>query len=137
MKKLLSITLICFTLILITSCSSSEDEGKLPNISFKTGETYTSSDVSLAARTALKIGINASKSENVDVLKKFNISKSVNGAASATVFDKDLTGEEGNAYTYDFDTSAEATTGQISIYTFTVTNRDGLVNKVTLKVTTL
>ena len=52
MKKILSITMICFTLFLITSCSSSEDEGKLPNISFKTGGVYTSSDVSLAAKSA-------------------------------------------------------------------------------------
>ena len=137
MKKILSITMICFTLFLITSCSSSEDEGKLPNISFKTGGVYTSSDVSLAAGTALKIGINASKSESADVLKKLNVSKSVDGAANTTIDEKVLTGEEGNTYTYDLDTNAEATTGQISVYTFTVTNRDGLVNHVSLKVTTL
>ena len=137
MKKILSITLICISLLCISSCSSSEDEGKLPNISFKTGDIYTSSDVSVAAGTELTIGIDASKSENVDVLKKFNISKSIDGAASTTVFEKVLTTEEGNTYSYDFTTIAEATTGQSCRYTFTVTNRDGLVNQVKLNVTTL
>ena len=136
MKKILSIALLCFSVFLITSCSS-EDEGKLPNISFKTGASYTSSNVSLAAGTTLTIGINASKSESADVLKNFNISKSVDGAASTTVFEKALTTEEGNTYSYDLTTNAEATTGQISVYTFTVTNRDGLINQVSLTVTTL
>lgn len=126
--------LICISLIvLISSCE--KDEGKLPAISFKTGGTYITMDTSLTAGSTFTIGINASKSEDKDVLKKFNISKSVNGGAAATVFDKDLSGSEGDNYSYDFTSTLESTVGQTNKYTFTVTNRDGLTNQLSLTVT--
>jgi hypothetical protein len=48
------------------------------------------------------LGINASKSEEEDVLKKFNISKSVNGGTATTVYTEDLTGSEGDNFSFDF-----------------------------------
>lgn len=83
----------------------------------------------------MTIGITASKSEDKDVLKQFNISKSVDGAAPVSVFDKSLTGSEGDAYEYDFTTTLENVSGQTDEFTFTVTNRDGLTNQVSLTVT--
>ena len=119
--------------LLMVSCN--KDEGKSPNIAFKVGTGYVCTDSSIAGGTNISIGINASKAEDNDVLKKINISKSVNGAAASSVFDKDLTGTEGDAYTYDYSTSLDTNKGQTNKYIFTVTNRDGLTNQVALTVT--
>jgi hypothetical protein len=117
----------------VSACK--KDEGNLPNISFKTTTGYVSADATKVGGSVVTIGIDASKAEDADYLKKFNISKSVNGAAETTVFDKDLTGTEGDAYTYDYVATMDTTHGQTNKYTFTVTNRDGLVNKVALTLT--
>lgn len=117
----------------ISSCE--KDEGKLPDISFKTGGSYVSADASVTGGTAITIGINAAKTEDKDVLKKFNISRSTNGAAATSVFDKTLSGSEGDNYSYDYTTTLDNVVGQTDKYTFTVTNRDGLVNQVSLTIT--
>lgn len=137
MKKVLYFMLSVAILSFVTSCKKEEDEdeGKLPNISFKTGAAYISKDTALAAGENFMIGIDASKSESADVLKKFNVSVSVNGAASTTLVDSTLTGTQGDVFAYDFMDMAGSASGETSKYTFTVTNRDGLVNKVSLTVT--
>lgn len=133
MKKVLLSVFFLFAIAIISSCE--KDEGKLPAINFKTGANYLSADATVASGNSIIIGIDASKSEDKDVLKKFNISKSVNGATATSVFDKDLSGSEGDNYSYDYATTAASTAGQTDKYTFTVTNRDGLVNQVSLTVT--
>ncbi len=115
---------------IIQSCE--KDEGKLPNISFKTGGTYITHDDSLMACSSFVVGINASKSEDKDVLKKFNISKSINGGASVSVVNQDLGGGDEDNFNFDFNSSLDSTVGQKTKYTFTVTNRDGLTNSVSL-----
>ncbi len=133
MKNIIKSILFTFTIVFIGACE--KDEGRLPDISFKTGAGYVSTDTTIAGGSAIKIGIDAAKTEDKDVLKKFNISRSVNGAAATSVFDKTLSGSEGDNYTYDFTTTLDNTPGQTNKYTFTVTNRDGLVNQVSLTVT--
>lgn len=132
MKKILFAICTITTLICIASCE--KDEGKLPNISFKSGGNYISTDSTLTKGSNIVIGITASKAEDKDVLKKFNISKSVNGGASVSLLDKDLSGNDGDNYSYDFNTTLDTTTGQKSKYIFTVTNRDGITNQVSLTV---
>ena len=134
MKRIFQSLLLVSIIMAITSCE--KDEGKLPNLAFKTTVGYTSTDVTLAGGSPIVMGIIASKSESEDVLKKFNLSKSVNGGAATTVYDKDLTGTQGDAYSYDYATTVDATTGQKSKYTFTVTNRDGITNQLSVTVTT-
>jgi len=134
MKRIIQSLLLLTIILAFASCD--KDAGLLPILTFKTGTIYTSTDVSLAAWTPLTIGINSSKAESEDVLKKFNISKSVNGGASTTVFSKDLSGTEGDNYTYDYGTTVDTTSGQKSKYTFTVTNRDGITNQLSVTVTT-
>ncbi len=133
MKNILKSIVLFLATVLIISCK--KDEGKLPNIAFKTGGSYTNADVTLVGKSAVTIGIDASKAEKKDVLKKFNISKSVNGAANVTVLDKDLSGADADAYAYDYTTTLDTTRGQTNKYTFTVTNRDGLTNQVAVTVT--
>lgn len=135
-KTIIIIKAMMLASILILAQSCEKDEGKLPNLSFKTGATYVSSDITKDAGTPFIIGIDASKSEGKDVLKKFNISKSINGGANISILDKDLSGSDGDKYNYDFATTTDTPTGQKSKYTFTVTNRDGLTNQVSLTVTT-
>ncbi len=55
-----SIFLLCLISV-IGACQ--KDEGKLPEIAFKAGASYISSDISLAAASMITIGIDASKSE--------------------------------------------------------------------------
>jgi hypothetical protein len=132
MNSLLKSLSFCAIVAFMSAC----DKGLLPNIAFKTGGTYLSADSTKAGKSSITMGINASKAETADVLKKFNISKSVNGAASTSVLDKDLTGAEGDTFSTDYTTTVDTTHGQKSKYIFTVTNRDGLVNQVSLTVTT-
>ena len=128
-KVMLSLTLFCAFL----SCE--KDEGKLPEISLKTGGAYTSSDVNVPTGTASTIGINASKSEKKDVLKKFNNSSSLNAGSTTSVLDKDLGKDEEDIYSYDHAATVSGVSGDKIKYTFTVTNRDGLINQASLTVT--
>ena len=128
-----------FTLVLLLALAFTygckKDEGKLPNIAFKTSSGYTYSSTTLAGGTHFTIGINASKAEDKDVLKQFNVSKSVNGGASSSVFTVALTDAQQDNYSYDLPLVADTTSGQATTYTFAVTNRDGLTNSVSLTVT--
>ncbi len=133
MKNIFSIFMLFSIIALFASCE--KDEGKLPNINFKTGLTLLSQDTSLTAGTSITIGINASKAEDKDVLKKFTVSKSVNGAAATTVYTEDLSGTNGDNYTHDYTEVLAGSGGDIIKYTFTVTNRDGLTKQVMLTVT--
>lgn len=133
MKKLFQSLSIIGLLTLAVSCE--KDEGKLPDISFKTGGSYVSSDATVNKGSKVLMGIDASKSEKKDVLKKFNISKSLNGAALISVYDQDLSGGDGDNFSYDYTASVDSVAGKTAQYIFTVTNRDGLTNQVALTLT--
>ncbi|MBI1837379.1 MAG: hypothetical protein HYR91_08960 [Flavobacteriia bacterium] len=133
MKNLAKMIIVSMSIFFISSCE--KDEGNLPNISFKTGGTYLSSDVVKTVGSSILIGINSSKSEKRDVLKKFNISKSIDGGAAISIFNKDISKSEEDSYAYDLTTTIDATAGQVVKYVFTITNRDGLTNQVALNVT--
>lgn len=131
-KAAIGLLLISASVLSLSSCE--KDEGKLPNIAFKTGSDYKSADATVAKGAAVKIGITASKSEDKDVLTKFNITKSLDGGTETTAFTKDLSGAEGDNYSYDYSFTTRDQAGTEK-YTFTVVNRDGLVNKVSLTLT--
>ncbi|MBK9983933.1 MAG: hypothetical protein IPP15_16465 [Saprospiraceae bacterium] len=133
MKNIFSIFKLLSIIAIITACE--KDAGKLPNIDFKTGLTLISEDTSLTAGTSITIGINASKADDKDVLKKFTVSKSVNGGTATTVYTQDLSGAEGDSYTHEYTETLAGNAGDIIKYTFTVTNRDGLMNQVFLTIT--
>lgn len=133
MKKILIPFFAFIALIMISSCE--KDEGKLPNINLKLTVGYIYGDTTMPAGTIFKIGINASKAEDKDVLKQFNVSESINGGALTSIFDKTLSGSEGDNYSYDLQDTLGSVSGQINKYTFTVTNRDGITNQVIVNVT--
>jgi len=133
MKHILKSIVALSIIVLVSSCA--KDPGKDPYIKFIYAPGYTSADATMAKGSNITIGISAQKAESEDVLKKFNISKTVNGGASSTIFDKDLSGTEGDDYTYTYSAKLDTVSGQTNNFTFTITNRDGLTNQVSLKVT--
>ncbi|WP_421871817.1 hypothetical protein [Marinoscillum sp.] len=124
--------MLCISMALL-SCE--EDEGLLPAISFKTAAGYTSDDVTLSSGSEITIGITAKKTEDKDVLKQFNISEAVNGDTPGTVLTESLSGSDEDNYEYDYTTTVEGDSGDTHEFVFTVSNRDGLVNQVSLVVT--
>lgn len=133
MKHIIKSIVALSIVALISSCA--KDPGKDPYIKFIYAPGYTSADATMPKASNITIGISAQKAESEDVLKKFNISKTVNGGAASTIFDKDLSGIEGDDYTYTYSAKLDTVSGQTNDFIFTVTNRDGLTNQVSLKVT--
>jgi hypothetical protein len=131
MRKLLSSALIVAVLAtaLINLSSCEKDEGKAPNISFKTGAGYISADDSVAAGTAFTVGINASKSEGEDVLKTLNISKTIDNGTAVTDTTYNIPSAQEDSYSGDWMRTAGAA-GHREKWSFTVTNRDGITNTV-------
>lgn len=128
MKKIFSMAAIAATTLLL-SCE--KDEGKLPAISFKTGAEYTSTDMTVGMNDTILVGINANKTEDKDVLKTFDASRAYDGGESNTFLNESLSGSEGDNYSRDIEIITRDTTGT-EHYTFTVINRDGLKNSVSL-----
>lgn len=136
MKKQPIALLNClFLALMLTSLASCEkDEGKLPDIAFKTGGSYLSEDKIVAQGETVTVGIIAAKTEDKDVLKSFNVSASFDGGAANTTLNETLTGSQGDSYNADVAITARNQAGTEK-YTFTVVNRDGLVNSVSLTLT--
>ncbi len=135
MKKYLFLLLPVMMLAILTCLASCEkDEGKLPDISFKSGPGYTSTDKTVGKNETLLVGIQASKTEDKDVLKSFNESVSFDAATATSVQNIALSGAEGDNYAVDVPITTRNQAGTEK-YIFTVTNRDGLTNSVSLTLT--
>lgn len=132
MKSILSMLCLCGVLLFVSSCD--KDEGKSPNIAFKTGANYTSASKIVALGDSVLVGISASKSEDKDVLKTFDVSRSYDGGANVSVLNQTLTGAEADAFEGDITITARNTPGTEK-YLFTVINRDGLKNTIDLTLT--
>jgi hypothetical protein len=128
--------LLLTSLVLLTASCKKEDEDEmvLPTISFKTGAGYTAKDTTVGKNATLLPGINAAKSETNDVLKLFVVTRSYDGGSAETVYSETLSGTSGDAYSKDYPVTTRSTAGTEK-YTFTVTNRDGLTNAVSLTLT--
>lgn len=131
MKNIFYIAILAFISFLVTSCE--KDEGKLPAISFKTGGIYTAADKTIAVGDSVVLGINASKSEEKDYLKTFTISKAIGAGSATEIYNEALSGATGDTYTHDI--TVHGITAQTEKYTFTVVNKDGLTNAVSLTLT--
>jgi hypothetical protein len=129
------LTFLLFSLLALSFGSCSKDEGKKPEISFRTGAGYTSSDATVMNGSDVLIGIHCAKSEDVDVLKHFNASVSVDGSANTSLDDVELTGADGDVYDVDYTFTVPPEAGHTYKLIFTVTNRDGLTNQVSLTLT--
>ncbi len=131
MKNLFSMIAIAILFTTILSCG--KDEGKLPNISFKTATGYTSADKTILVGDSVVIGINSSKAEDKDYLKTFTVSKAIGSAAAVEIYNEALSGTTGDTYAHDI--TVHGTIAETEKYTFTVVNKDGLTNAVSLTLT--
>jgi hypothetical protein len=135
MKNNTFLSLTAIAAILVLTVFSACDKGKLPNISFKTGGSYLSADKTVAKGDTVLIGIKASKAEDADVLKTYNESVYYDGSSTATSLDnQSLSGGQGDSYEKDVQVVTRKQAGTEK-YTFTVVNRDGLTNSVSLTLT--
>ncbi|HZV69366.1 MAG TPA: hypothetical protein VFG10_07480 [Saprospiraceae bacterium] len=135
MKHVIKSLLLFAILGLVAACA--KDEGSKPNISYKSGPLYVTADISLAAGSLVAVGINASKASDGANLKKFTVTKSVNGGAATTAFSQDLSGTEVDSYSYDYTEFLTGNAGNTIKYTFTITDVDGVSNSLSLTVTIL
>lgn len=133
MKKIFSAAAIAALTLSLLSCE--KDEGKLPNIRFITGGGYTSADASVDTSAAIHMGIVASKAEDKDVLTTFDVSRSYDGGSGSSIKNVSLSGSQGDNYSGDIWITTRKVVGTEK-YTFTVVNRDGLKNQVSLTLTT-
>lgn len=124
MKTRTNISAALMLLIIIFSGCKKQDEGEEMTINFKTTSGYTYTDATLDGGSSLKIGVEAETVKKKDPIIKFNISRSVNGGGTNTVYSEDL---ETTAYNYDYVFTLDTVSGNVNKYTFTVTNRDGLL----------
>lgn len=119
-----NIVLISSIIVMFTACKEDEGEDGELSLKFKTEAGYTSSDATVETGTKVKIGIEAETEKAKDPIIKFNISESVNGGKDSTVHSEGL---EDQDFEYDYEfTLADSVQGNTHMYTFTVTNRDGI-----------
>lgn len=132
LKNIMTGIAVFAALVLITSCE--KDEGKLPNIAFKTGGSYVSANMNVGQGDQVLSGITASKAEDKDVLKTFDISVSYDGGADSTIYNQALSGSNEDNFSYDYTIHTRNQAGTEK-YTYTVVNRDGLTNSVSFTLT--
>ena len=118
----------------IISFSCDKDAMIPPTIDFTTGTNYTSSDAHLALNTDFKIGVTAKRTEDKDDLKTFVVTVTYDGGAETTIDNVTIPSAQGGEFTKDYPLTTRNTAGTEK-YSFTVTNRDGLITTKTITIT--
>lgn len=137
MKHILKVTamlLLTGFIYSLSSCKKESDQGLPPNIAFKTGANYISSDATVAKDSSLTVGVNASKSEGNDILTKMTITVSYDGGADSTIHTENVDASMADNYSKDFTIKTRNQAGTEK-YTFSVVSKDGIVNSVKLTFT--
>ena len=127
-----SIAILLISLLFFSSCE--KDKMVPPTIDFTTGAGYTSADAHIALNTAFKIGVDAKRTEDKDDLKTFTVTKSYDGAAATTIDNVTLTTAQAAEFTNDYNLTTRNVAGTEK-YSFTVTNRDGLITTKSITIT--
>ncbi|HMG68324.1 MAG TPA: hypothetical protein VK588_11590 [Chitinophagaceae bacterium] len=133
--KILSKTYVLFFIMVlgvVTSCE--KDKMVPPTIDFLTTSGYTSADGHIALSTSFKIGVDAKRTEEEDDLKTFVVTKTYDGGTETTIDNVTLTSAQAGEFTKDYNLVTRSTAGTEK-YSFTVTNRDGLITTKTITIT--
>jgi hypothetical protein len=118
--------------IFSSSCKKEKDQQIPPDIAFKTGAGYISSNATVGRNDTLQVGITASKTEDKDLLVRFVVTQQYDADQYVTT----LLNESFNEDTYSKDmTIITRKIAGIETYTYTIINRDGLTKTVTLVLT--
>jgi hypothetical protein len=129
--KFTTLLLLLGSVILFFSCDRT---GTFPLITFKTDPGYTSDNLEAPAGTPVKIGILAAKDTRRNVLKTFDVSQTITGQPTRTIYNIKIPTSQEDEYSYDFKTTMD-TAGTVVKYVFTVANKDGLNNSVNITLT--
>ena len=105
-----------------------------PTIDFTTSAGYTAADAHIALNTAFKIGVDAKRTESKEDLKTFTVTRSYDGGAATTIDNVTLTSAQAAEFTKDYPLTTRTVAGTEK-YTFTVTNRDGLITTKSITIT--
>ena len=105
-----------------------------PTLDFKTGVGYISADAHVALNTGFKIGVDTKRTEQHDDLKTFIVTLSYDGGAETTIDNVTIASAQAGEFTKDYDLTTRNQSGTEK-YTFTVTNRDGLITTKSITVT--
>jgi len=135
MKKLnfLFAILLMASVPFFTSCTDDETTDKDPTINLQGGSGFTSTDVTLKAGEAMKVGINAfSNSTSKAKLVKFKVVRTYNNVPF-TALDSTLSSTD--AFNITLSTFAYPAAGK-ERFTFTVTDKDGYTAEAAFEVTT-
>ena len=117
----------------IISFSCKKDEMIPPTIDFTTGSGYASADSHIAQDTDFKIGVTAKRTEDKDDLKTFVVTVSYDGGAETTIDNVTIPAAQAGEFTKDYDLTTRNIAGSEK-YSFTVTNRDGLITTKTITI---
>lgn len=128
--------ILAASILLLTgfsSCKKNKDAHVPPDVVFKTGTGYTSSNATVAQGDTLLVGITATKTE--DDLKSYNASYAYDGASTTTTFyNYYLTASEYTTYSKDLQLIMRNQAGSEK-WTFSIVDRDGNITQKTLTFT--
>jgi len=125
-------TFITAVVFLLSSCE--KDKMIPPTIDFTTGAGYVSADGHLAVNTNFKIGVTAKRTEEKDDLKTFVVTRSYDGGAETTIDNVTIPSAQAGEFTKEYPLTTRNQNGTEK-YTFTVTNRDGLITTKSITIT--
>jgi hypothetical protein len=126
------ITIITTAFFLLSSCE--KDKMIPPTIDFTTSAGYIPADGHLAVNTAFKIGVTAKRTEEKDDLKTFVVTRSYDGGTETTIDNVTIPSAQAEEFTKDYPLTTRNQNGTEK-YTFTVTNRDGLITTKSITIT--
>ena len=134
MKQFTRHTIAVLTIFTLasSSCKKEEDPHIPPDMTFKTGTTYTSGDATIGLGDTVTVGVVVTKME--DDLRTFNLSYSYDGGSPVTSSNYSMTAAEYTGYDHDFQIIARNQAGSEK-WTFTVTDRDGNVTQKSITLT--
>jgi hypothetical protein len=123
--------LIASAALISPSCKKEKDKMIPPEISFKSGSGYTSGDKTVGMNDTLLVGINASKTEEKDLLQRFIVTQQYDTNGATTILSESF-----NQDTYSKDmTIITRNVAGIEKYTYTIINRDGLTKTISIVLT--
>ena len=132
MKTIKFLLLFSLPVIFYFGCETEEAEIP-PDISFKTGSGYTSTDVNVMPDSTLTVGIIAINRE--DDLKTYNVSVAYDGASTTnTIQDFSIPESDKNRYEKDVAFRVRNQAGTEKYY-FTITDSDGNIAQLSITVT--
>lgn len=124
-------SLVIAAVTLSSSCKKDKDKMIPPDLSFKTGGSYISGDATVGMNDTLLVGVNASKTEDKDLLQRFVVTQQYDANSATTILSESFNQD---TYSKDMTIITRSVAGKEK-YTYTIINRDGLTKTIALVLT--